>query len=131
MQRKKNKQRHSILSRSQLLGIILIYAFFLLTLPSLNELITPCLKHIPGTSYAYADCNVGLSLDHYITIAIIGMGAMILLVFIKTIQSGYKTLVALALVFTLLTIGGYYLYIPKVEAGIRNSPLVLESLLKR
>lgn|SRR3989338_1640888 len=108
--------------------VIAIYLFFLATLPYLNQLFIPCLKAIPGTSYAYDNCTTALALDHFIVFALIGFAVSLLVIFFRTYEYGFKPLITMGVILSILTVGSYYIYIAQAEALTAKAPIRLESL---
>lgn len=107
------------------------YLFFLLTLPYVNELITPCLKYSPGATYAFDDCTVPAVLDHFLLAVLVGFAISVILVFILQRKNGVKPILIFSLLLALVTIAGYYAYIPRALSQVKNAPVVLESLLEK
>ncbi len=105
------------------------YVFFLFTLPSLNFLITPCLRPIPNQSYTDAQCNVGLALDNFMRASLVGLAVMVLFYYFISGKHRLKQVFVFALVLTSFTITAYYIYIPQAEIRIKAAPIILESLL--
>lgn len=102
-----------------------IFFFYLLVIPELVKLITPCLHHIPGQSFKPNDCVVSTALDRFMTLALIGFVLGILITYFYSIPRSLKFIVVTASLMALCIIVNYYWYIPRVERVIRSAAVVL------
>lgn len=119
---------HLIFAYKMPLFTCVLFTFYLLTVPHLVVLTIPCLKPIPGHSYLFDECRVIHALDRYLVLALSGFGLSVLLLFLFTIKSGFKSIIATAIILAILTIIMFHTYIPRAEIEIRRAPILLEGI---
>jgi hypothetical protein len=130
---------------------ILINIAYLIVVPLLTSKFVPCLANHPFTSYTSAECTVEGALDQFMRLALGGL-IVLTLAFLLTMRRYLKLpqfhdvktwskipskkvlimeflpLVATALLMAISIVIFYFLFIPTVEAAVRNAPIILDSV---
>ena len=111
--------------------MIVVFAFYQLTLPYFNQLFYPCLKYLPEAVYEYKNCNLSLVLDRFMFMSLTGFAGSILWLFFKKNTRKWRLIIIASIILTALTIFGYLEYIKLAEKQIQNAPIYLDSLTKK
>ncbi len=111
-----------------LIFTLVVFGFYLLSLPSFLKLTIPCLNLIPGQSYSDSTCQVKLALDRYLFLALIGFASTIFIVFFFDQTRNIKNLIFTSSVLALLIIVLFNFYIPQAESAVRKAPIILNTM---
>lgn len=112
--------------------ILVAFLFYLLTLPQLIMRVIPCVENIRDQSYTWSECNIGLVLDRFVTLALAGFGFGVFILFSNTKlkKSGFRPILLSAVIMATMTVASFYLYINQAEKAINRAPIILDSLLE-
>lgn len=106
--------------------ISILFFVFLLGLPEILTISSPCLKTIIPKSYTYNECNIGLVLNQFTILALVGFSFTILLQLFLFGRKSLKILIVLALIYTTSIVLGFYYFIPTLEHKIGQAQIILE-----
>lgn len=109
--------------------LFIVFPLMILSLPSINQLLTPCLKHLPSFSYEYKDCNILLTLDRFLLLSLTSLTILVLFSFMRWKKR--SLCLALGIYCAIVVIIAYHVYIPIAEREIRTSAIYLDSIPKK
>lgn len=106
--------------------LFIVFPVLILAFPSINQLLTPCLKHVPGFSYEYNECNILLTLDRFLLLSLTSLTIFVLYSFLRWKKRSLS--LALGIYCAIIVIVAYHVYIPVAEREIRTSAIYLDSI---
>jgi hypothetical protein len=110
---------------SRYILVLSIFAFFLLTLPPLINLLIPCLRPIPGQSYASSECTMDLAMNRYLALSLGIFALLIIKIFLFDNPRSIGKIGILALCMATIVVVGFLSYIPYAEREIKKAPITI------
>ena len=104
--------------------ILVLFIVFILGLPEILVLPTPCLRPTPLESFIYKECNINQILNKLVTLSLAALAIEIIL--LSALLNRNKGLfLGLSLVSTGIIIGNFYVSLPRLEGQVNNAPIIL------
>lgn len=109
----------------QYILVAVFFLFFLLTVPYLVKLLTPCLQAIPGATYSHEECVLTLALDRFMLLSLFGFILSILYLFFFVYPRSLKKILIVAIILAGAIVFSYLNYIPLSERAIKGASIII------
>lgn len=106
--------------------VSILFIVFLLGLPEILTIFSPCLETAIPKSYIYNECNIGMVLNQFTILALVGFSFTILLQLFLFGKKSLKLIAIFALIYSASIILSFYYYIPTLERKIGQAQIILE-----
>ena len=126
MAKHKKPPAWKILDRFQITLLVGFILFSSMT-PRLSQMLTPCLSSISAKISEYQDCTLILALDRYVLISFLGILAANAILLLHK-KHKIKSLIIMNILFGIITIVGYYHFLPEAWSSVSGSEVYLDSL---